>query len=927
MDAYLSRRAWYLAAQSWQIALLVAAVAVVTFALRHRSAHIRYLLWLIVIAKCLVPPLHVVPLRILPPVRGEIHSVSPLPAQSIQPSIIPSPTSFQASSAQLPESSTPPPALPTGVRRLSASGWLGVAWIAGVGAYLLMNLLRAVRGHYWLRKTRKSLPDDVQADMATLLRDYGVRRSPRIWIMAGVGQPFVWGLPRGSIYVPPAFLAIESPEQRRDILAHELSHVIRLDAGVNTLQVIAQGLFWFHPFVWWANHKIRREREKCCDEMVIAHLGARPKDYGAAIVNTLIPAQESVRAVPSLAIAGPVKNIEERIRAMLRPGKRFYTRPSLIAATMVLLAALLTVPTALVLTARAQTEAPKLQAKSAYPLHEAALAGDMEKVKSLLAKGADVNERGRWGYTPLHYASMKGHAEVAKLLISKGAYVNAVSESYFGQPRLPEMTPLHCAAACGNRQTVELLLGKSADINAKDRKGRTPLFEAMKSTAAGRKEVVELLLAKGAKIPALHLAAYMGDMGKVKECLQDGTDIDSQKDAGCTALHAAANGGHKDVVEFLIGKGANVDAKDGSGLTPLYYAATHNREDIADLLLAKGADVNAQHEYGFALLHYAIAQDDSKDAVKLLISKGANVNVGDWDGFTPLNWATWRSDKDVVQLLIDKGADVNQEDKWCGCTVLHWAAMGGHKDAVELLIAKGAAPLSAIHSAVRDGDLAKVESLVEQGADVNTRAKSSGGWTPLFAAVCADQNDVHVAKFLIAKGADVNAKEKSGMTALHVACEDAKRNMAELLIAKGADVDAKDGGGCTPLHRMFYSGCNGLDVAGLLIAKGANVNAKLTDAGLRGELTPLHFAVESGHTKIVGLFIDKGADINAPTTDGQTPLHIACECGHQDVVELLVAKRADVNAKDNKGRSALSLAKEQGHDEIVKLLLQHGAKE
>jgi ankyrin repeat protein len=255
---------------------------------------------------------------------------------------------------------------------------------------------------------------------------------------------------------------------------------------------------------------------------------------------------------------------------------------------------------------------------------------------------------------------------------------------------------------------------------------------------------------------------------------------------------------------------------------------------------------------------------------------------------------------------------------------VYWA--GGSKDLVELLTAKGAAPISAIYLAARAGELDEVKRLVGEGADVNTRGKGSGGWTPLFAAVCAHQNDVDAAKFLIAKGADVNAKENSGMTPLHVACERGKRNMAELLIAEGADVNARDGGGCTPLHRMFYSGHNRLDIAELLLAKGADVNARLSDDWLT-RLTPLHFAVESGDVRIVRLFIDNGAHINAPKTDGQTPLHIACECGHKDVVELLISKGADINAKDNKGKTALSLAKESGHTEIVELLRKHGAKQ
>jgi len=66
MENYLTQITNYLLTQSWQIAVLVVVIAAVTLALKNRSAHIRYLLWLIVLAKCLVPPLLAIPLPILP---------------------------------------------------------------------------------------------------------------------------------------------------------------------------------------------------------------------------------------------------------------------------------------------------------------------------------------------------------------------------------------------------------------------------------------------------------------------------------------------------------------------------------------------------------------------------------------------------------------------------------------------------------------------------------------------------------------------------------------------------------------------------------------------------------------------------------------------------------------------------------------------
>ena len=66
MEALLTRVADYLWTQSWQIALLVAVVALASWTLRNRSAHVRYLLWLLVLAKCLAPPVVQVPLAMLP---------------------------------------------------------------------------------------------------------------------------------------------------------------------------------------------------------------------------------------------------------------------------------------------------------------------------------------------------------------------------------------------------------------------------------------------------------------------------------------------------------------------------------------------------------------------------------------------------------------------------------------------------------------------------------------------------------------------------------------------------------------------------------------------------------------------------------------------------------------------------------------------
>ncbi|MHC4700481.1 MAG: M56 family metallopeptidase, partial [Planctomycetota bacterium] len=228
--------------------------------------------------------------------------------------------------------------------------WLGIAWLTGTCAYLLLNILRAMSTRQWLRRERRPLEPDLQVKIAEFFMGRGFKHLPKIWVIENLNQPFVWGLLRGSVYVPADLLNVDSLERQKSVLGHELGHVVRFDAGVSLLQVIAQGIFWFHPFVWWANLRIRRERERCCDEMTVAGLSAEPKDYSMAILEALTLDRRPSRRVPSLAIVGPANNLEQRIRAILRPGRRFYRRPTSIVAATVLILAVLTVPTALVLT-------------------------------------------------------------------------------------------------------------------------------------------------------------------------------------------------------------------------------------------------------------------------------------------------------------------------------------------------------------------------------------------------------------------------------------------------------------------------------------------------------------------------------------------------------------------------------------------------
>ena len=893
MEAYLTQISNYLLRQSWQIAILVVVVTAVSWLLRNRSSHIRYLLWLIVLAKCLVPPLTTIPLAILPVEKPAI-SIEVPEITLEEPVIV----------ASYPEPAPRPPA-PLFIEpkpALNVRQWLSIGWIAGAFLFAIVALVKAWRTNRWLRKKRRPLPNIMQAGIENLFSDAGITTFPKVWFIKGIGQPFVWGLLRGSIYLPTDFVKINNVGQQRSILGHELSHILRFDAAVNTLQVVAQAIFWFHPFVWWANKRTRAEREKCCDEMTIARLGTQTKEYSKAIVNMLISEHKHTRPVPSLAIAGPVKNIEERIKTMLRPGKKFYKRPSIIAATVVILIALITVPTAFVLTARAETKAAaEDEKKSDKSLLDAIANGDIEQLKLLIAEGADVNAQEEFGVTPLHIAALFGNQEIIRILIDEGANPNIKAEE--------EITPIYCTIV---------------------------------SPASDRMKVAELLIDKGADASTIHLAAYFGDMDAVKDFMERGINVNTKGIYDATPLHFAAAGAKKEMIEFLIDKGADINAKAmDDDLTPLHVAAalSGNQETI-ELLITRGADINVKGLLGVSLevaamramfshisefeskklsdeqaeqmMMEAFKSQSSSESMKFLLAKGAKI-----DNDT-LFLAAEMGMKEIIESAIAKGIDLNVKDD-DGTTALWYAKDKGHTEIAELLQKHGAkeeAPKTLLHRAVTKGDIEQVKSIIEKGADVNLRDKN--GQTPLHLSARQGQRDI--AELLLTNGADINAKNKWDRTPMDIAVDRGHNEIVELLISKGADVNARGKGDYTALHRAAMNRAqiaDALEIMSLLLAKGADIEARQEHGA-----TPLACAAYDGNVEAARFLIEHGANIEAKTRYGDTPLFRAITQGHKDMAELLLSKGANIHAKQEKegGYGLIHMAMIHNQDDMVRFL-------
>lgn len=148
-------------------------------------------------------------------------------------------------------------------------------------------------------------------------------------------------------------------------------------------------------------------------------------------------------------------------------------------------------------------------------LLDAARNGEMEKVKALLAKGANVNAKSPYGVTPLGFACSRGNVEMVKLLLDNGAEVNVTDTFYkttpfnmmaMGKKQNPEI--MRMLIEKGAKETEQGLsyaiannhpeLAKAALAKGKFR--QEVLDKALRTaTKSQRADIAEMLKATGAK--------------------------------------------------------------------------------------------------------------------------------------------------------------------------------------------------------------------------------------------------------------------------------------------------------------------------------------------------------------------------------------------------------------------------------------------
>jgi ankyrin repeat protein len=203
----------------------------------------------------------------------------------------------------------------------------------------------------------------------------------------------------------------------------------------------------------------------------------------------------------------------------------------------------------------------------------------------------------------------------------------------------------------GNADGLRRLLEQ--DPAASEAHGANGVSLLMHSLYRGRRDLAELI-ANRKKALDIFEATALGRVERLKECIRDGSALNSTSTDGFTALHFACFFGQPEAARLLIESGAAVDAlaANPTQVMPLHSAASARNLQAARLLLEHGAPgmVNARQQGGWVPIH-AAAQNGDRPMVELLLKHHADPRLANDEGKTAAIVAREKGHEELVGLL------------------------------------------------------------------------------------------------------------------------------------------------------------------------------------------------------------------------------------------------------------------------------------
>ena len=320
----------------WQgaaIALLVwAALRLLTRLNVRINAATRGAVWWAVLAAVVLLPFAPTSGKQVSPPGPDVYTASPVDAPEIAAVVAPAavaPAAIDQPEAAPAQLAQPSPS--TGPLRLTGGSWLLALFTiwAVLSLFRLTQLIRSYRYLRGIKERSRPVSPERLVNFNYWLLACGIDRTVRLVVSGEIVSPMAVGFRRPAVIVPETLMHEFTADELDHVLLHELAHIARYDDWTNLFARLIGALLPVHPVAVWLLKRIEQEREVACDDWVVAMTGeARP--YAASLTRLFELCSARRRQLLATGMADRASHLGERIEALLRGGRDFAPRVSLL---------------------------------------------------------------------------------------------------------------------------------------------------------------------------------------------------------------------------------------------------------------------------------------------------------------------------------------------------------------------------------------------------------------------------------------------------------------------------------------------------------------------------------------------------------------------------------------------------------------------
>lgn len=211
--------------------------------------------------------------------------------------------------------------------------WMCALYVAGF-ALMLARLSAGMLQLFNLRSSGTFAPGTALGEaFETQKQQMHVHVAVKLLISAKAKVPMVIGFLKPVVLLPVSAITQLKPEQIETILLHELAHIRRNDYLVNILQTVVETVLFFNPFVWMISGIARREREHCCDDLVIGNT-SEPLHYATALA--ILASRKTVTPPMAVAASGGGAHLYDRIQRIMEVRKNQFSYSRMVATLIII---------------------------------------------------------------------------------------------------------------------------------------------------------------------------------------------------------------------------------------------------------------------------------------------------------------------------------------------------------------------------------------------------------------------------------------------------------------------------------------------------------------------------------------------------------------------------------------------------------------